>query len=246
MSKLIQRFGLNTKGKDYAIGDLHGAKHRLMRALPAIGFNPDVDRLFSVGDLTDRGKDSEGTLLLTEEPWFFAVMGNHDYFLVQYHEKHGALKDKHYIQHGGIWAMYLPRDQRQRYVDIVNCLPIAIEVETLRGKVGVIHADVFDNNWDMTTYFLDKEPVIARQHWPLFWDRDRITNEKIKPVKGVVNLVVGHTPDYKPVRLANVVAIDTYGWASYDRVATPTLTFYDLADDEFTCVTFTQDETDPD
>ncbi|MBP5140546.1 serine/threonine protein phosphatase, partial [Pseudomonas chlororaphis] len=49
--KRFQRFELNTAGRDFAVGDIHGYFTKLQAALDAIGFNPAVDRLFSVGDL---------------------------------------------------------------------------------------------------------------------------------------------------------------------------------------------------
>ena len=57
MNKL-QRFELNTAGRDFGVGDIHGYFTKLQAALDAIGFNPAVDRLFSVGDLVDRGPES--------------------------------------------------------------------------------------------------------------------------------------------------------------------------------------------
>jgi len=51
----IPRFALNTHRRDFAVGDIHGAFDALQRAMEAIGFDARKDRLFSVGDLVDRG-----------------------------------------------------------------------------------------------------------------------------------------------------------------------------------------------
>ena len=52
---LIRRFPLNRRGRDLAVGDIHGYFALLQQALNRVGFDPVCDRLFSVGDLTDRG-----------------------------------------------------------------------------------------------------------------------------------------------------------------------------------------------
>jgi serine/threonine protein phosphatase 1 len=55
----VQRFVLNATGRDFAVGDIHGCFSALEAALRHVGFSPDSDRLFSVGDLVDRGSESD-------------------------------------------------------------------------------------------------------------------------------------------------------------------------------------------
>lgn len=66
----------NSLGRDFIVDDLHGCLDLLDIELDRVGFDPAVDRLFSVGDLIDRGPDSMGCLRLLNKPWFFAVRGN--------------------------------------------------------------------------------------------------------------------------------------------------------------------------
>lgn len=72
----------NKRGRDFVVADLHGCLEPLLRLLKHIQFDPERDRVFSVGDLTDRGPDSWGCLRLLKLPWFFAVLGNHDALLL--------------------------------------------------------------------------------------------------------------------------------------------------------------------
>ncbi|MGH8462894.1 MAG: metallophosphoesterase, partial [Pseudomonas sp.] len=53
----IERFAANHQGRDYAVGDIHGHFQRVWAQLMRAGFDPKVDRLFSVGDLVDRGPE---------------------------------------------------------------------------------------------------------------------------------------------------------------------------------------------
>ncbi len=71
----------NASGRDFVVGDLHGYLEPLCALLDRVAFDGERDRLFSVGDLVDRGPDSEDCLGLLAEPWFFPVLGNHDVFL---------------------------------------------------------------------------------------------------------------------------------------------------------------------
>ncbi|WP_242621095.1 hypothetical protein [Aeromonas salmonicida] len=48
------------------------------------GFDPARDRLFSVGDLTDRGPDCTQVLEWLARPWFHPVCGNHDDYVCRY------------------------------------------------------------------------------------------------------------------------------------------------------------------
>jgi predicted phosphodiesterase len=55
---MIQRLSENLNGNDYVVGDIHGTFWKLEALLKEIGFNYDKDRLFSVGDMIDRGPDA--------------------------------------------------------------------------------------------------------------------------------------------------------------------------------------------
>ena len=65
------------------MGDIHGHFSRLEATLAMRRFNPAQDRLFSVGDLVDRGQESPQVLDWLKRPWFFAVCGNHDDYAVR-------------------------------------------------------------------------------------------------------------------------------------------------------------------
>ncbi|MDA8375910.1 MAG: metallophosphoesterase [Planctomycetia bacterium] len=72
----------NLQGRDFIVGDLHGHPDVLYRLMDHVGFDYDTDRLFSVGDLVDRGPNSAGALELLDAPWLYPVLGNHDAMLL--------------------------------------------------------------------------------------------------------------------------------------------------------------------
>jgi serine/threonine protein phosphatase 1 len=60
----VRQHALNYDGRDFIVGDLHGCRSMLDELLEHANFDPQKDRLFSTGDLVDRGPDSVGCLEL--------------------------------------------------------------------------------------------------------------------------------------------------------------------------------------
>lgn len=84
MQQAFLRIPKNERGRDFAVGDIHGHFSRLQESLDAMGFDPAADRLFSVGDLIDRGPESEESLAWIGKPWFYAVQGNHEDYAMRH------------------------------------------------------------------------------------------------------------------------------------------------------------------
>lgn len=74
----VAHFSQNTLGRDIAVGDIHGCFSKLKTSLKRIRFDPSKDRLFSVGDLVDRGPESHHVLEWLDLSWFHAICGNHE------------------------------------------------------------------------------------------------------------------------------------------------------------------------
>ena len=72
-------------GRDWIVGDVHGCFRTLSQVLHGIDFEHGRDRLFSVGDLIDRGPNSVEALEWLEGDCFDAVvMGNHEAEMVRH------------------------------------------------------------------------------------------------------------------------------------------------------------------
>ncbi|MBU2832656.1 MULTISPECIES: metallophosphoesterase [Acidithiobacillus] len=82
MNPRVMAHPANLQGRDFIVGDLHGHPDALRTLMDHVGFDYDMDRLFSVGDLVDRGPNSAGALDLLDAPWFYPVLGNHDAMLL--------------------------------------------------------------------------------------------------------------------------------------------------------------------
>ncbi len=211
MTQMIQRFERNGVGRDIVVGDIHGYFTRLQVALDSIAFDPaNGDRLFSVGDLVDRGPECERAIDWLAEPWFHAVRGNHEDIAIRY-AKGNPVDRAIYSRNGGDWFMAMSKDRQQQFGAAFDTMPYAIEVETERGIVGLVHANVPVDDWE----WLGETLLMNRNSRDrVMWDRGRIESENTEPVAGVRAVIVGHTPLVHPVRLGNVYHIDTGGWTA--------------------------------
>jgi serine/threonine protein phosphatase 1 len=140
------RLPRNLLGRDFVVGDLHGHRGALEAQLEWLGFDPQADRLFSVGDLIDRGPDSLGTLGLLEQPWFHAVLGNHELMLLHWLGLHDSRvhSRRAFESGGGRWVVEAATRHRKtlkRLADRVAALPLALHVD---GEVpfNVMHGDL--------------------------------------------------------------------------------------------------------
>lgn len=199
----------NTRGHDYFVGDIHGCYDELMRALDEAGFDPSRDRLISVGDLVDRGPDSKKCLELTREPWFHAVLGNHEDMLVEACREGGdALYD--YVLSGGEWFVRYPPAVQQALAALASALPLFLQVSIAGQTIGVVHGDFMEPRWidDQT---LCKMPTFHRFGLiqRALWGRSRITRAQAHPVEGVALVVCGHTVVPEVSFLGNVAYLDT-------------------------------------
>lgn len=207
----IKHFAANTVGRDFAVGDIHGHFTRLQAALDAAGFDPSVDRLFSVGDLVDRGPESLAAMEWLGRSWFHAIRGNHEEMTVSAFRE--GNNDLHFCN-GGAWFYALSQDERADVAVVLEALPLAIEVETASGIVGIVHADVPYGRWPDFKLSIETGSPAEAEHVQAVaqWSRSRINSGDTEPVAGISAVVVGHTPLRQPAVLGNVFHIDTAGW----------------------------------
>lgn len=210
----VQRFERNLIGRDFAVGDIHGHFTALQTRLAEIGFDRERDRLFSVGDLVDRGPESDLALHWLGLTWFHAVRGNHEDMAIRWPS--GNMDRDNYAMNGGSWNVMNPRYLQVEFSDTFGALPVAIEVETESGRIGIVHADFPCKTWNAFTAALDNADLPSKMRKAIFetalWSRDRIQAEDQSSIPDLRALIVGHTPLKWPAVLGNVHYIDTGGW----------------------------------
>ncbi|MDR6382143.1 metallophosphoesterase [Paraburkholderia caribensis] len=248
----VRRYARNTRGRDFVVGDIHGCFSMLDAALAARDFDPARDRLFSVGDLIDRGAESPSVLDAVQRHGIRAVRGNHEQEILDWARRtdidparvkamrenpnHALAEWLHFdnrtsqlIYNGGQWfiEMYCEHPDKARDVErYFSSLPYAIEVETEHGLIGIVHAELPATHWSDGMALLGARRS-SRVREITLWDRERWAGAGIKThIGGVCAVVVGHT-SWREVRVhGNVINIDTgavYRWYG-------NLTVLDLAD----------------
>ena len=118
----------NTAGRDFVVGDLHGCLEQLQTLLHAAQFDRERDRLFSVGDLIDRGPDSMDCVRLLREPWFFAVLGNHEKMALDALTSDDFAPTFIWCRSGGAWSAGLLEQERTELMNLLMDLPLAMAV----------------------------------------------------------------------------------------------------------------------
>lgn len=152
----VKKIQKNELGRDFVIGDLHGAAERLEQLLSHVDFNVTRDRLFSVGDLVDRGPRNEECLELINEPWFFAVRGNHEQLMSHFYMDPPGEYARWWAQNGGSWGVkYKPSgigysnldahyaEKIRKLAAQTEELPLMLTVDRQDGKkFHIIHAEL--------------------------------------------------------------------------------------------------------
>ena len=172
--------GNHSGGRDLVIGDLHGYFGTLEYALPELSFDPGRDRLFSVGDLIDRGPRSAEALQWLESGRITAaVRGNHEQMMVNALEANQAVSLRKsgagavWLSNGGDWwydSEVVTREREhadeprtfalaERWARALSALPYMMTIECGTKTVGVVHASGF-SNFD--------------ESWSTIWDRARM------------------------------------------------------------------------
>ena len=198
-----EEYPINKKGTDYVVGDIHGEYQKLISQLYRIGFDKEKDRLFSVGDLIDRGPDNLKCLGLIEEPWFHAVCGNHEDMMLT--------SSPYWYPNGGDWhhsevenASSEIKKHYNRLFKKAKALPYAITVYTEYGSVGICHAQPPTNDWEDVAMGNCSHYHIQE----MMWGRSDVKNVR-PPVDNVTYTVHGHTPCKKPIINQNRIFIDS-------------------------------------
>lgn len=217
--EVLKRLPRNTAGRDFVVGDIHGEFDKLHAELERVGFDFGRDRLFAVGDLVDRGPDSEKVANLLMEPWFFSVMGNHELMAIEYHlaQRHGPSEHlermrRDYIRNGGQWFVDLVGAKQARLsLLFLDLMPLVMEVGVGGGVVGLVHGDPVCEHWPELVHRLAHDTT-GRATLAALWGRSKIERRDTTPVAGIGRVYCGHTPLLAgPVQLGNVRFLDTGG-----------------------------------
>lgn len=233
----------NRVGRDFVVGDIHGCMPALRALLRQVDFHAARDRLFSVGDLIDRGPASVEALSLLREPWFMAVRGNHEQMLIDH-----LRRPDQQPAHDGVWLSraYRSFTERQqfaaRWLPALDRLPLVLGVglddSDPSRRFYVVHAEILEDRASVTQKMIANwsferpERASQRALWGrslvrAWWEGRPVARAHVPELPLIV---CGHTVLPAPRQLARQAFIDRGAYLAYDLFAldkargeTPTL-----------------------
>lgn len=188
----------NKTGRDFIVGDLHGAFYKLQALLEHVHFNPRSDRLIAVGDLLDRGSHSDECLSLLDHTWFYTVRGNHEDNLLSWYLSQDIEKKAHCAsmiqEDGGEWFFSLSDEEQISLCKKIAQLPFVIMLTSQNHSYCVIHAEIAPetDNIDSFLHSVIAEDALTLHHCLIGRRRHRMQYHRI--ILGVDFVVAGHTP----------------------------------------------------
>lgn len=209
---LHQHFYANPIGRDFFVGDVHGCFYFLDAAMAQANFNPQCDRLFSTGDLVDRGEFSAHIIDWLARPYFHAVRGNHEHVLLEAAAGRADTAFHQKVMSADWWYdSRLSTADKKKIIALVATMPLVVTVDAPNDKViGMVHADVWGNDWQRMLREIESQsgyfPHIEKT---LLWSRYKIMHNDNTHIEGIDAVVVGHSVVSSVKTLGNVVFIDT-------------------------------------
>jgi serine/threonine protein phosphatase 1 len=224
----VLRLPKNTRGRDLIITDPHGAFDLVWEAMKAANFDRSCDRLLVGGDLIDRGAGSARAGKFLREPYVHSIAGNHERMLVEAWRQ-GAL-DRDIVDalarmnyNGMRWMKDVSIEALEELAAMFDELPFVIEVETSRGLVGIVHADIppgmdwktFTTNIEAGDEYTTRMALGMDVSDTFHESRQRVQNRCADGVPGIGRVFVGHTVLFEGMQqLGNLYAIDSgSAWA---------------------------------
>ncbi|MBA4502177.1 metallophosphoesterase [Marinobacterium marinum] len=218
---VVKRVGPNLRGRDFVVGDVHGWLKPLEAELEALCFDPVHDRLFSVGDLINRGPDSAACLELCRQPWFYAVRGNHEQILFNWLHDPASADVEAWMRYGGqAWLGTGPEHFFTRHPVLRHYaeqlaieMPWVIELSLEDGRrVAISHSTLPEGDWMDLQLRLPHDAALRES---ILWDRPVKAAGFRRVIDGIDLCVHGHVILPHVIRRGNAVYIDT-GAALFD------------------------------
>lgn len=202
--QMLSTFSSNNAGRDFICSDIHGHFSLLEAELSLVNFDEGVDRLFSLGDLIDRGEESHLALEWLKKPWFYAIQGNHERMLINAYEQRSEMLWRQWMMWGGDWAEDMGFEQLESYFRAFKSLPIGLEIALTDSKtIGLIHAELPDVcDWREVRDVLLSVPAnqveANRITSDMLWNKAQpyLSSEergRVKPVANIYHVFHGHT-----------------------------------------------------
>ena len=206
--------------KSYVVGDIHGNYKALLQAIDRSPFNPEEDRLITVGDYLDGGWHIEIIPIieyLNDLPNWIGLMGNHDSWMYDAIHNSAMTANKKWLLHGAKQTLHTLGIKYVVFDELIylRSHPPKIARDFL-DKLLLYFVDDQDNvflhgGWIQPERRLEKsETILNDQLRDLYWDREfwySAVNRKVFPHNKVF---IGHTSAMSnPEKRGNIWNLDS-------------------------------------
>jgi serine/threonine protein phosphatase 1 len=208
----------------YFISDIHGQYDLLMDVLHYVGFKFPLagevrDRLFILGDLIDRGKQSISVLgAARHNPAIISLAGNHE--VMAYKALSGDPQNAVlWLYNGGSWRAEYDQYHLLDVICYAAAQPVAITLEVGEDKIGLVHAGVpAPYDWGALVTSMDGDTINPSDRDFMLSDRSAFNRGTTTVIQGVNAVLHGHNvvEQLQPVVRGNRCYIDG-GMAYGDR-----------------------------
>jgi serine/threonine protein phosphatase 1 len=204
----------------YISADIHGSFTLLWGRLKQLGFDPQADVLYSLGDLVNRGSESSRVAEWLHKPWFRPIRGNHESMVIQAWEcPHDKQNNDLLKSVNGGWWFSLARAEQEAIANGLSTLPFFREINVAGQQIGLVHADIPEGlDWNCFKQRLQAADEASIE--AALWSRGRwkeaiarqVPSDYLPDVEGVDWLFLGHSPVERPTKAGNVVFTDCGLW----------------------------------
>lgn len=173
-----------------AISDIHGCLDQFNKLLHKVNYNKDTDKLYILGDYTDRGLQSKGVLnkvIELVDNGAVAIRGNHDQLLLNWLNSDEGEHAVNFFRNGGFqtvtsyvgydmfpegydWDLMMRaknyiKEHYHHHIELLQSLPYYIE----DGGYVFVHAGVYPflddwKNSSLDDFIWIREPFLYNNH----------------------------------------------------------------------------------
>lgn len=193
-------FETNKQGKDYIVPDIHGNYNAFLEILHNLNFNFEKDRVFSLGDIIDKGQENLECLSLLDQKWFTMILGNHEAIhlakFFKFASDNGTKWSKNLVFKQDTFNGISSYEYYKKKLQKLEQSPLSIFYKDKENdlKLGFVHAQFEEN-----LFFNEERKIyMNRTHVDLLnenmlWNRDIFNNKKSGIVQDLDFVFCGHT-----------------------------------------------------
>lgn len=213
--KLLYRkeYESNHIGRDFVVADIHGCYTAFKNILiKELNFDFKKDRVFSLGDIIDKGAENLECLTLLDEPWFFPILGNHEALHLAKFFKYSSDNGTKWAKDIGFKSDYFNGKHINSFYESqlikLSNLPLTIHYKDNKNglDLGFIHAEykkpLFKQN-------ADERCDIELLSEEVLWSRDYFDKKKAPQVEDCDMLLCGHSIVKTVKKIGNHYFMDT-------------------------------------